>query len=92
MRVRVGDGLPPDELARFVGGSSAQVDLRVLSARDGERGGAPSAPEVLRGRWCSGYAPGVFGSRTSEQATYESARFRFVGGTMKYATSYRAVW
>ena len=82
VQVRLGDCLSPDHLARFVVDSIAQLDLRVLYARYGERGGAPYAPEVLLGLLFYGYATGVFSTRKIEQATYESAPFRFVAGNL----------
>ncbi|HEY1353093.1 MAG TPA: hypothetical protein VGF67_26055 [Ktedonobacteraceae bacterium] len=60
LTVRLGDGLPPEHLARFVVDSVALLDLSALDARDGSRGGEPSAPEVLLGLLFSGYATGVF--------------------------------
>jgi hypothetical protein len=54
LTVRLGDGLPPEHLARFVGESVAQLDLAALYATDGSRGGAPSAPEMLLGLLFSG--------------------------------------
>ena len=82
LQVRLGDCLPPEHLARFVVDSIAQLDLSVLYARYGERGGDPYAPEVLLGLLFYGYATGVFSTRKIEQATYESAPFRFVAGNM----------
>jgi len=49
VQVRLGDCLSPDHLARFEVDSIAHLDLSVLYARYGERGGAPYAPEVLLG-------------------------------------------
>ncbi|HEY8742784.1 MAG TPA: transposase [Chloroflexota bacterium] len=82
VQVRLGDCLPPEHLARFVVDSIAQLDLSGLYARYGERGGAPYAPEVLLGVLFYGYLTGVFSTRKIEQATYESAPFRFVAGNM----------
>src|SRR5947207_10359009 len=78
--VRLGDCLPPDHLARFVVDTIAQLDLSAIYARYGTRGGEPYAPELLLGLLFYGYATGVFSSRKIEQATYESAPFRFVAG------------
>lgn len=82
VQVRLGDCLPPEHLARFVVDSIAQLDLSALYAQYGERGGAPYAPEVLLGLLLYGYLTGVFSTRKMEQATYESAPFRFVAGNM----------
>lgn len=82
VQVRLGDCLPPGHLARFVVDSIAQLDLSVLYVRYGERGGAPYAPEVLLGLLFYGYITGVFSTRKIEQATYESAPFRFIAGNM----------
>ena len=57
--VRLGDCLPFDQLARLVVDRVAQLDLSMIHARYGLRGGEPYAPEVL----LYGYATGVFSSR-----------------------------
>jgi transposase/sRNA-binding protein len=80
--VRLGDCLPPDHLARFVVDAVAQLDLSPIYARYGSRGGEPYAPEVLIGLIFYGYATGVFSSRKIERATYESAPFRFIAGSL----------
>ncbi len=82
LTVRLGDCLPPDHLARFVGDSVAQLDLSALYARYGTRGGEPYAPEVLLGLLLYGYATGVFSSRKIERATYEAVPFRFIAGNL----------
>src|SRR5436853_4139847 len=82
LRVRLGDCLPPDHLARFVVDSVAQLDLSALYARYGTRGGEPYAPEVLLGLLLYGYATGVFSSRKIERATYEAVPFRFIAGNL----------
>ncbi len=46
LTVRLGDCLPPDHLARFVGDSVAQLDLSALYANSGTRGGEPYALQV----------------------------------------------
>src|SRR6478736_3038225 len=80
--VRLGDCLPPDHLARFIVDVIAQLDLSPIYARYQTRGGAPYAPELLFGLLMYGYATGVFSSRKLEQATYESAPFRFIAGNL----------
>ena len=80
--VRLGDLLPPDHLARFIVDVIAQLDVSAIYARYRTRGGAPYAPEVLFGLLTYGYATGVFSSRKIERATYESAPFRFIAGTL----------
>lgn len=80
--VRLGDCLPPDHLARFVVDTIAQLDLAVIYARYGPRGGQPYAPEILLGLLFYGYATGVFSSRKLERATYEMVPFRFIAGNL----------
>jgi transposase len=70
--VRLGDCLPPDQLAL--------LDLSALYSRYGSRGGEPYAPEVLLGLLLYGYATGVVSSRKIERATYEAVPFRFIAG------------
>ncbi len=78
--VRLGDCLPPDHLARFVVEIVSQLDLCPLYARYKERGAAPYAPEILLALLFYGYATGVFSSRKIEQATQETAAFRYLAG------------
>lgn len=78
--VHLGDGLPPGHLARFIVDSVALLDLSALSAHDGSRGGAPSAPEVWLGLLLSGAARGGFSTRTRERATAEAVLFRVLAG------------
>src|SRR6476661_2223644 len=80
--VRLGDCLPPDHLARFVVDTIAQLDLSVIYARYGTRGGQPYAPEILLGLLLYGYATGVFSTRKLERATYETVPFRFIAGNL----------
>jgi transposase len=78
--VRLGDCLPPGHLARFVVDIVAQLDLKAFYARYGNRGGAPYAPEILVALLVYAYATGVFSSRKIEQATQETAPFRYLAG------------
>lgn len=78
--VRLGDCLPPDHLARFVVDIVQELDLSPLYARYKERGAAPYAPEILLALLFYGYATGVFSSRKIEQATRETAAFRYLAG------------
>jgi transposase len=78
--VRLGDCLPPDHLARFVVDIVAQLDLTPLYSQYGNRGGAPYAPEILLALLFYAYANSVFSSRKIEQATKETAPFRFLAG------------
>src|SRR5271165_777174 len=78
--VRLGDCLPPDHLARFVVDIVAQLDLAPLYARYANRGGAPYAPEILLALLFYAYATGTFSSRKIEQATKETAPFRYLAG------------
>jgi transposase len=76
--VRLGDCLPADHLARFIVDIVAQLDLKPFYARYGKRGGAPYAPEILLALLVYAYANGVFSSRKIEQATKETAAFRYL--------------
>jgi transposase len=76
--VRLEECLPQDHLARFVVDIVAQLDLAPLYARYGNRGGAPYAPEILLALLFYAYATGVFSSRKIEQATWETAAFRYL--------------
>ena len=80
--VRLEECLPPEHLARFVVDIVAQLDLKPLYARYGSRGGAPYAPEILLGLLFYAYATGVFSSRKIEQATKETAAFRYLAGNL----------
>src|SRR5271165_6109871 len=80
--VRLGDCLPQDHLARFVVDIVAQLDLKPLYARYGNRGGAPYAPEILVALLFYAYATGVFASRKIEQATRDTAAFRYLAGNL----------
>lgn len=82
LRVRLGDCLPPNHLARFVGDSVARLDRSALYAKEGSRGGDPSAPEMVLGLLLYGDATGVFSSRTMERASYEAVPFRFIAGNL----------
>jgi transposase len=79
-RVRLGDCLPPDHLARFVVDVVTQLDFTAIYAHYGARGGAAYAPEVLFGLLVYGYATGVFSTRQIERATHEAAPFRYLAG------------
>ena len=78
--VRLGDCLPPSHLARFVVDIVEQLDLKSLYATYGKRGGAPYAPKMMIALLFYAYATGVFSSRKIEQATRETAAFRFLAG------------
>ena len=78
--VRLEECLPQDHLARFVVDIVSQLDLTSLYARYANRGGAPYAPEILLALLFYGYANGVFASRKIEQATKETAAFRYLAG------------
>src|SRR2546427_1568238 len=80
--VRLDDCRPPEQLARFVVDSVAQLDRSALYAEYGPRGGEPYPPEVLLGLLLYGYATGVFSSRKIERATYEAVPFRFIAGNL----------
>lgn len=82
LTIRLGDCLPSDHLARFVVESVTKLDLSVLYARYGTRGGTAYAPEILLGLLLYGYATGVFSSRKIERATYETIPFRFIAGNL----------
>lgn len=80
--VRLGDCLPQDHLARFIVDIVDQLDLSALYARYGPRGAAPYAPEILLALLFYAYANGVFSSRKIEQATRDTAAYRFLAGTL----------
>lgn len=80
--VRLGDCLPEQHLARFIVDIVAQLDLTPLYARYGTRGGAPYAPEILLALLFYAYATGTFASRKIEQATKETAAFRYLAGNV----------
>lgn len=82
LTVSLEDAVPPNHLARFIVDIIAQLDLRPIYARYGERGGDALAPEVLLGVLFYGYATGVFSTRKLEKATYESLPFRYVAGDL----------
>jgi transposase len=79
-KIRLGDVLPANHLARFVVDIIGQLDLQSLYAGYGEQGGAAYAPEMLLGLLVYGYATGIFSSRKLERATYESVPFIYIAG------------
>lgn len=79
-RIRLGDVLPRNHLARFVVELISELDLQSIYARYGEQGGAAYAPGMLLGLLVYGYATGVFSSRKLERATYESVPFIYIAG------------
>lgn len=78
--VRLGDCLPPEHLARFIVDIVEQLNLTSLYGAYGKRGGAPYAPKMMIALLFYAYATGVFSSRKIEQATRETAAFRFLAG------------
>ena len=80
VKIRLGDVLAVDHLARFVVSIIKQLDLKGIYARYSEQGGAAYAPELLLGLLVYGYATGVFSSRKIERATYEVVPFIFIAG------------
>jgi len=79
-RIRLGDVLPANHLARFVVSIIGELDLGGIYAGYGEQGGVAYAPELLLGLLVYGYAMGVFSSRKLERATYEVVPFIFIAG------------
>jgi transposase len=79
-RIRLGDVLPRNHLARYVVELISELDLQSIYARYGEQGGVAYAPEMLLGLLVYGYATGVFSSRKLERATYESVPFIYIAG------------
>jgi transposase len=79
-KIRLGDVLPADHLARFVVSMIGELDLAGIYAGYGEEGGAAYAPELLLGLLVYGYATGVFSSRKLERATYEMVPFIYIAG------------
>ena len=78
--VRLGDCLSPSHLARFVVDIVGQLDVKPIYAHYGSRGGAPYPPEMMIALLVYAYATGVFSSRKIEQATKETAAFRYLAG------------
>jgi len=79
-RIRLGDVLPADHLARFVVKVIGELDLQSIYGRYKEQGGAAYAPELLLGLLIYGYATGIFSSRKIERSTYESIPFIYIAG------------
>jgi transposase len=79
-KIRLGDVLPANHLARFVVSMIGELDLQDIYAGYGEEGGAAYAPELLLGLLVYGYATGVFSSRKLERATYEMVPFIYIAG------------
>jgi len=79
-RIRLGDVLPADHLARFVVRVISELDLQPIYSRYKEGGGVAYAPEMLLGLLLYGYATGVFSSRKIERSTYESIPFIYIAG------------
>ena len=82
VQVRVGDCLPPEHLARFVGDTLGVLDLSAIHGRYGAKGGQPYDPALLLGILFYGYTTGVFSSRKLERATYERIPFRYLAGNL----------
>ena len=72
--VRLEECLPEDHLARFIVDIVAQLDLKPLYARYGNRGGQPYAPEILLGLLFYAYATGVFSSRQNRAGNPRNRR------------------
>ena len=72
------DWLPQEHLARFVVEVVDQLDLTELTKQYAGRGSKAHHPAVLLSLLIYGYASGVFSSRKSERATYDSVAFRFI--------------
>lgn len=79
-RIRLGDVLPEEHLARFVVKVIGELDLQSIYSQYKEQGGAAYAPELLAGLLIYGYATGVFSSRKIERSTYESIPFIYIAG------------
>ena len=72
--------LPEDHLARFVVDIVGKMDLcQVYSSYSG-KGSTPYDPKLLLSLIFYGYSTGVFSSRKTETATYDSVAFRFIAG------------
>jgi transposase len=82
VRVRLGDCLPPEHLARFVADTIGVLDLSPFYARYGAKGGQPYDPALLLGLLFYGYVTGVFSSRKLEAATYEQIPCRYLAGNL----------
>jgi transposase len=80
MRVRIGDVLPWNHLARFMVRIIEQLDFSSIDAGYGEQGAPAYAPELLFGILVYGYASGVFSLRQLEKESYESVPFIYIAG------------
>jgi transposase len=80
--VRLGDCLPTNHLARFLADVVDSLDLSALYERYGKRGAAPYSPQILLSLLIYAYANGTFSSRKIEQATRDTAAYRFLAGNL----------
>ena len=82
VKVRLGDVLPADHLARFVVEVVAELDLSAIYGWYSDTGAPPYAPEIMVGLLFYGYATGVFSTRKIEKKSYEEIPFRYIAGNL----------
>ena len=80
LKIRVGDLLPSDHLARFIVSIIERLDFRSIYGGYSEQGAPAYEPKLLFGVLVYGYATGIFSSRKLELATYESVPFIYIAG------------
>jgi transposase len=76
------DWLPENHLARFIVAVIEQLDLSSLTRRYSGNGSPAYHPALMLAWLVYGYATGVFSSRKSERATYESVAFRYIAAEL----------
>ena len=75
----INDWLPEDHLARFIVDVTEELDLSsILRHYTGSGGSSAYHPRVLLSLLFYGYATGIFSSKKSERATYDSLAFRYI--------------
>ena len=81
--VRLDQCLPANHLARFIVEIIQVLDFSELEKQYGNRGGMPYHPKMLMAILVYAYAQGIFSSRKIEQATLDTAAFRYLAGNDK---------
>lgn len=81
--VRLDQCLPVNHLARFIVEIIQVLDFSELEKQYGNRGGMPYHPKMLLAILVYAYTQGIFSSRKIEQATLDTAAFRYLAGNDK---------
>ena len=81
--VRLDQCLPANHLARFIVEIIQVLDFSELEKQYGNRGGMPYHPKMLLAILVYAYTQGIFSSRKIEQATLDTAAFRYLAGNDK---------